>query len=206
MKEGGPIQAARPRSQEEGWFPVAQQEGTAVADEEGDATSLRELVRRRLAVAGADPRDVVDDLHESIADEHRDHAAYVGLTQIVGEEVRRYRRKAMRPAPPPRRPRRSKKWQRAAAVAEERPDVFAARLIVGYEANGAARYEFLRDCDAAMLAAAAELCRAQADGMHTEADALQRRAEQYDALAAKVPEGGKVDVLPRETVEAIFDD
>jgi hypothetical protein len=157
--------------------------------------SLREIVRDELRLsANPDPHTIVDRLLAVLPADQVEEAARMGLHSLAAVEARRFRNKAMtKPEPPV-----SAKWDAASQVAKDRPDIFAARVVVGSDDHGQPIYAYLRDCTRTMLVNAATLLREKGAG-------LLRRADQYENLGRKLRKGAKVKSLPRATVEAVFD-
>lgn len=154
--------------------------------------TLREVVRDQLAHSPVpNPHALVDHIYRVLDADQMEEAARHGLSQVVVEEVRASRNKAMA-APAPA----STKWTSASRAAKARPDIFAQRVVVGSEA-GKPIYKFLGACDRNDLTFAEQWHSKRGDEEHA-------RAAQYAALRKKLRGAAVVNTLPKATVEGIF--
>jgi hypothetical protein len=163
--------------------------------------SLRDLIREELERATTpDPSAVTDAVLVALDDAQWDEAARTGVATVVGQEIRRYRSKAMtKPDLPPQ----SAKLENLARVKKTRPELFTAWVLVGYDESGRAISKFLRDCNQSDLEAAAQIERDMGDANRATSYAT---AAKWDALARHLPNAtALVGSLPLSTVEAIVD-
>lgn len=157
--------------------------------------TLREFVRGKLKVRrDPDPTSVVNEVCATMTAAQTEEAARVGVRLLAHEIARGERREAFRELAPPQP---SAKWAETARLSRDRPDIFAATVVVGYDEDHQPIHAFLGDCDRKMLAGAERLVRDQGDALHA-------RADQYAALGRKLKGAAVVRSLPAKTVEAVL--
>jgi hypothetical protein len=161
---------------------------------------LRELIRAAFSGNGAtpEPRLIAEQLLAELSDEMYAAAARWGLEDIIAKELREERNRAMNG-----RPHRSAKFEARAQAASERPDIFSAVIVVGYQAgerNGFDRpiRKYLGECTKRDLLGAAEIDAWKVQGM-------ERRIGSYRTLARKLKGEQRVNELERRIVEHVFE-
>lgn len=158
--------------------------------------TLRDVIRARIGESDvADPASLLEAVLAELSEEQITEAARYGIKYLLGTVTRELRRGALgREGSLAGSP----KWNGVARAARERPDLFSARIVVGYDAKGHGVHAFLGDCDAHMLAAAESVLREQSAK-------LGYRADQYARLRAKLKDKEPVRSLGLETVRRVLD-
>jgi hypothetical protein len=173
---------------------------------EPDYQSLRDLIRAELERSPVpDPLSLTDSVMSMLSHVDYETAARYGVRTMLGEVSRQLRKTAMTTEPKPKggKATTSSKWSAASAASKARPDLFAVRIVVGYDEHGKADYRLLGDCTRKHLRSAASLLRAHGDAQQASCYA---KASQYEALSRHLRGAAKVRSLPLQLVESVVSD
>lgn len=167
--------------------------------------SLRTLLRGELERSKtAHPLALIDKVMPTLSTDDIAIAARYGVGRMLSEEARHLRRLSMSQPDPydSAGVLKSPRWHGAAQASAARPDIFAARIVVGIDKHGNESYAFLRDCSKPMLREAASILRERGDAQR---NALHAQADRYEALGRKLRGGALVGSLPKAVVEGVLD-